>query len=222
MLKDASATAVYGVRGANGVILITTKRGSEGKPKVELRTENAVLSALRLPEYIDGYQYASLINEALLYAGKSPRYTDSELEEFKTGSNPYFYPNINWVDKVLKKNTFQTVNNLSITGGSPFVKYFVNIGYTNQMGIYKEDPSVGYKTNADATRYNFRSNIDIKVAKNLDFSMGLGGIIQKNYYPGVSADRIFNAMKIISPIDYPVTNPDGSIAAGSSYLADNP
>lgn len=222
MLKDASATAVYGVRGANGVILITTKRGTEGKPKVELRTENAVLTALRLPEYIDGYQYASLINEALLYAGKTPRYSDNELQKFKTGSDPYFYPNINWVDEVLKKNTFQTVNNLSITGGNAFVKYYTNIGYTNQMGIYKEDPSVDYKTNANASRYNFRSNIDIKVTKDFDFSMGLGGVIQQNYYPGVSADRIFNAMKIISPIDYSVKNPDGSIAAGSSYLADNP
>lgn len=222
MLKDASATAVYGVRGANGVILITTKRGVEGKPKVEFRTEHAILTALRLPEYIDGYKYAGLVNEALGYAGKDPRYTASEMENFRDGSNPYFYPNVNWVDMILKKNTYQTINNLSVSGGSKFVRYYVNVGLTKQMGIYKEDPAVEYNTNTSVTRYNFRSNVDIDVTKELQVNMGVGGIIQHNYYPGVSSSQIFYAMKVIPPTQYAPVNPDGSISGGAAYLNDNP
>jgi len=222
MLKDASATAVYGVRGANGVILITTKRGEEGKPKVVFRTENAMLTALRLPEYINGYQYAKLVNEAQGYAGLRKRYSKDELEKFRTGSDPYFYPNVDWVDMVLKKNTYQTINNLSVSGGSQNVKYYTNVGYTKEMGIYKEDPKSEYNTNANVTRYNFRSNVDISVTKELDINLGIGGIIKHNYYPGVSADRIFYAIKIIPPIQYQAVNPDGSIAGGAAYLNDNP
>ncbi|MDR1681806.1 MAG: TonB-dependent receptor [Candidatus Symbiothrix sp.] len=222
MLKDASATAVYGVRGANGVILITTKRGVEGKPKVEFRTENAVLSALRLPNYTNAYEYATLINEALIYSGKKKRYSNSELNKFISASDPLFYPDVNWVDEILQKNAYQSINNLSVSGGTETVKYYVNVGYTNQTGLYKEDPKNEYKTNADAMRYNFRSNIDIKVAHNFDLNLGIGGIIQHNYYPGVSADRIFYGMKIIPPLQYPPMNPDGSVAGGQAYLADNP
>lgn len=222
ILKDASATAVYGVRGANGVILITTKRGTEGKPTVTFRSESAVLSAMRLPDYIDGPEYANLVNEALINEGKAPRYTEEELEKFRTGSDPYLYPNVDWVDEVLKQNTFQTINNLSITGGGDIVRYYTNVGYTVQNGIYKEDESHPYATNSQIKRYNFRSNVDISLDKNLTMELGLGGIIRHGNYPGVSAGGIFNALKIISPIQYPVFNPDGSLGGGLAYLGANP
>jgi TonB-linked SusC/RagA family outer membrane protein len=222
MLKDASATAVYGVRGANGVILITTKRGVEGRPKVEFRTENAVLSALRMPNYVNGFEYANLVNEALVYSGKTKRYRNSELNKFITGSDPYLYPDVNWVDEVLNKNAYQSINNLNVSGGNQIVKYYVNIGYTKQTGLYKEDSRNPYRTNADVTRYNFRSNIDVKVNKHFDLNMGIGGIIQHNYYPGVLSSEIFYSIKVIPPIQYQPINPDGSIAGGTAYLADNP
>ncbi len=103
ILKDASATAVYGARGANGVILITTKRGNVGKPSVTFRTETALLTALRRPEYIDAYSYASLMNEARVYNGEAPRWTEEELMKYKDGSEPYLYPNVNWMDEVVKR-----------------------------------------------------------------------------------------------------------------------
>ncbi|MBL1411463.1 TonB-dependent receptor [Sphingobacterium faecale] len=222
MLKDASATAVYGVRGANGVILITTQRGIEGKPKVTFRTENAVLSALRLPKYIDGSAYAELVNEALANANKPAKYTPEDISLYKDGTDPYFHPNIDWSNLILKKNTSQSINNLSVTGGNTFVKYFTSVGYTKQMGIYHEDPNVTYRTNANVSRYNFRSNVDIQVAKNLELNLGLGGIIQHNYYPGASSDEIFMAMRKISPIEYFPINPDGTMSGGTSYLNNNP
>lgn len=122
ILKDASATAVYGARGANGVILITTKRGQIGKPEVTFRSETAVLTALRRPEYIDAYSYASLMNEARIYNGEEPRWTAEELQKYKDGSDPYLYPNVNWMNEVMKKNTMQTINNLSVSGGTDIIK----------------------------------------------------------------------------------------------------
>src|SRR5690606_37560151 len=102
ILKDASATAVYGVRGANGVILLSTKRGAVGKPIVTFRSESAALHALRLPEYINAGQYASLMNEARSNSGDAPRWSEEEIQKFNDGSDPYLYPNSNWSQAVLK------------------------------------------------------------------------------------------------------------------------
>jgi TonB-linked SusC/RagA family outer membrane protein len=223
ILKDASATAVYGVRGANGVILITTKRGALGKPAVTFRTESATLTAMRLPNYINGAEYSGLINEALANNNLPPRYTPEELQKFKDHSDPYLYPDVNWTDAVLKKNTFQSINNLSISGGTEVIKYYANVGYTLLNGIYRQDPANAYKTNAQKKRYNFRSNVDINVSKTISLELGIGGIIQQGNYPGTSAPDIFSALKITSPINFPKVNPDGSVSgASTSYLQNNP
>src|SRR5687767_14100000 len=144
VLKDASATAVYGNRGANGVVLITTKHGANRKPTVTLRTEMAQLTPLRVADYRDGYAYGKLVNEALTNIGQAPKYSDAELQKYKDGSDPYLYPNVDWNDIVLKKHTKQSINNLGISGGSETVKYYVNLGYTIQQGIYNEDSKVTY------------------------------------------------------------------------------
>src|SRR5690606_11444431 len=167
ILKDASATAVYGVRGANGVILINTKRGVIGKPSIDFRTEYATLRAMRLPSYISGGEYASLMNEARIFAGEDPRWSEEELNKYYDGSDPYLYPSSNWTDAVLKRDTWQTINNLSVTGGSEWVQYYTNVGYTVQNGIYKQDPDNKFNTNANIKRYNFRSNVDLKLSESL-------------------------------------------------------
>ncbi len=222
ILKDAAATAVYGVRGANGVILINTKKGVPGKPKVVFRSEVAALTALRLPNYINGAEYASLMNEGLTGAGQAPRWSESEIQAFADGSDPYFYPNVNWTDAILKKNTYQTINNLNVSGGDKIVRYFANVGYTEQSGFWKEDPNSKFETNSNMKRYNFRSNVDINVAENLVLELGLGGIIQAANYPGTSAPALFENMNKIPPIAFPVLNPDGSPAGTSGFLGSNP
>lgn len=224
VLKDASATAVYGVRGANGVILINTKKGKMGKPQVTLRTEFATLHGLRFPDYINGYEFASLMNEAVSNSGNTTvlPWTQEELVMFRDGTDPYLYPNVNWTNEVLNKNAFQTINNLSVTGGNEIVRYFINVGYTSQSGLFKEDPQYEYRTNSLSSRYNFRSNVDINVTKDLILNLGLGGIIEDRTYPGRSANDIFTAMKKISPVAYARQNPDGSPGGGVSYLMDNP
>jgi TonB-linked SusC/RagA family outer membrane protein len=225
ILKDASATAVYGVRGANGVILINTKKGRIGKPKVTLRTEFANLHGLRFPDYINGYEFASLMNEAVAHGTGSTDnlpWTEGDLLNFKNGSDRYSYPSVNWTDEVLKRNAFQTINNLSISGGNDIVRYFVNVGYTMKEGLYKRDPQYKYNTNAMSSRYNFRSNVDVNLSKDLTAELGIGGIIEDRTYPGSSAPWIFDSMKRISPINFPKQNPDGSPGGGVSYLQDNP
>src|SRR5690554_6206221 len=225
ILKDASATAVYGVRGANGVILINTERGPIGMPKVTLRTEFANLHGLRFPDYINGFEFASLMNEAVAHGTGSTDnlpWSEADLLNFKSGADPYSYPSVNWTDEVLKRNAFQTINNLSISGGTDIVRYFVNVGYTMREGLYRQDPQYEYRTNPVSSRYNFRSNIDVNLSKDLIAELGLGGIIEDRTYPGHGAPMIFNSMKKISPINFPKQNPDGSPGGGVSYLQDNP
>jgi TonB-linked SusC/RagA family outer membrane protein len=222
ILKDASATAVYGVRGANGVILINTKRGKTGKPAVTFRTESATLQALRLPDYINAQEYAILMNEALRNNNQPARWTEEEIQKYGDGSDPYLYPNSDWTDAVLKTNTWQTINNLSVTGGNEIFKYYTNVGFTLQDGLYKQDPANEYSTNATVKRYNFRSNVDINVSKSLSLQLGLGGIIQNGNYPGFSAPDIFAAMKIVAPIAYPIRNPDGTPGGAATFVGWNP
>ncbi len=222
VLKDATATAVYGLRGANGVIIINTKRGVAGKPLVTFRTEAARLQPIRLPEFVSGYEYASLWNEALVSNGSGMRWTDDELQKFKDGSDPYLYPNVNWIDAILKPSTSQTISNLSVTGGSDVIKYYTNIGYTLQDGLYRKDAQNAFNTNTSIKRYNFRSNVDINIFENLTVQLGLGGIIQRGNYPGWSSGDIFWAMRTISPIAYPITNPDGTPGGASTFVGVNP
>lgn len=222
IMKDASATAVYGVRGANGVILINTKRGKNGKPKITFRTEQGHLTGLRFPEYINGYEFAGLMNEALANSGKALAWTADELEKFRTGSDPYLYPSVNWVEEVYKKTSDQTINNLSVTGGNEDVRYFINIGFTSQGGLYKEDPDNVYQTNARVNRYNFRSNVDVNITRELVLDLGLSSVIENRNYQGTPAGAIAFATRKISPINFPVQNPDGSVGGGPGYLQDNP
>lgn len=222
VLKDASATAVYGVRGANGVILITTKKGIQGRPKVTLRSETAMLTALRMPEYIGGGEYAELWNEAYRNMGQPDFFTDEEIQKYYDGSDPYLFPNVDWTDEVMKKNTYQTINNLSVNGGTEIIRYYANVGYTEQSGLWKDDPNNEYNTNINMRRYNLRSNVDVNVTDNLILELGIGGIIQQGNYPARSAPDIFWAMRATPPIAFPKQNPDGSPAGITQFLGSNP
>jgi TonB-linked SusC/RagA family outer membrane protein len=210
ILKDASATAVYGNRGANGVILITTKHGIIGSPKVTFRSEAAVVTPLRIEDNINGYEYASLINESRLNVGQPAKYSDAEIQKFKDHSDPYIYPDVDWYDVVFRKHTRQMMNNLGVSGGTAAVKYYVNLGYTLQEGIYNEDPNNTYKTNAALKRYNFRSNTDIQLTKNFSIDLGLSGIMSSTNFPGSGAGRIFDVLKLTEPNLMPIKNPNGS------------
>lgn len=226
VLKDASSTAVYGVRGANGVILITTKKGKMGKPKVTFRSECALLSAMRFPKYVQSWEFATLMNEANINTNSSTLpWTEEDIEKFRTGYDPYLYPNSDWIAAVFKKNTWQMSQNINISGGNETVRYYINLGYIGKDGLYREDKSLDYKTNGGKfRRYNLRSNIDVSLTKDIEVNLGLATTIQDRGYQGTPAGNIWTQIRETSALIYPVRNPDGSIAGGgvTGYLISNP
>ena len=149
-MKDASATAVYGSRGANGVVLVTTKRGLEQKLKITARANFTVSQLKRLPDYVDGYQYGLLANEAKAASGESPLYNSTELEIIRDGLDPDLYPNIDWQDVILNPTSFQQTYYVSAQGGSTVARYFASLGMSNESSAYnasddsKYNKGVGY------------------------------------------------------------------------------
>ncbi len=234
ILKDASTTAVYGIKGANGVVVVTTRRGRIGAPKISFRTEYATLEPTILPKYLDAYNTALLYNQAQVndntYATTpvqnfQPKYTATDLQLFQDGSDPILHPNVDWYNVLFKKYTHQTRSNVDISGGTDAVKYFVSLGYIDQGGVLNNF-SKGQGINGDYfnKRFNYRSNLDIKASKTLDFRVDLYGNSSSVNNPfiltgpntgtvnGSKNDPFyeFGSFQSLSPFAYPIKNPDGS------------
>ncbi len=222
ILKDAASTAIFGIKGANGVIVITTKSGKEGPPKISYTSNVSLQSYTGIPKAVDAYTNAYLMNEAMVNDGLAPRWTDAELQKFKDGSDPLGYPDVNWFDYLTRKSYLQTQHNLSVSGGTKIVKYYASIGYLFEDGIFKKfDSPFGISSVPNNNRYNFRSNVDFALSQNLTVSVKLGGRLQKRYTPaGLQAGSFSydNLEGVISRIiqvpsfAYPVMLPDGRIA----------
>ncbi|UZR98416.1 SusC/RagA family TonB-linked outer membrane protein [Chondrinema litorale] len=204
ILKDASATAVFGVRGANGVIIVTTKTGSTGKPKLSYTSNFGFQSFTELPDLLDSYQYASLRNEASVNMGQTPYFSDQDLELYRNGTDPYFHPSVDWMDFILKDYTFQQQHNFNISGGTKATKYFISLGYFDQNGAYNvEDVQEDFSANPRYQRYNLRSNFDIDFNKNFTASLKLGGQFSNSNFPGSSAGSIFFNLLSTNPMMNP-------------------
>ncbi|WP_142683957.1 SusC/RagA family TonB-linked outer membrane protein [Chitinophaga polysaccharea] len=190
ILKDASA-AVYGSRAANGVMLITTKRGKTGKPVINYSFNQGFSSPSRLPKMADAATYAQIRNEIQYYnnpaGGMNQFYTDEQIQKFRDGSDPVNYPNTDWQKATLKKTATQNQHSLSVNGGGENVRYYVSLGMINQDGLYKSGVT---KYN----QYNFRSNIDADVTKRLKVSLYLSGRQEDRLYPTTSAGDIFRGI----------------------------
>lgn len=190
ILKDASA-AVYGSRAANGVILVTTKRGTTGKPVISYSFNQGFSSATRLPKLADAGTFATILNEIDYYnnpaGGMNQFYSADEIEKFRNGSDPVNYPNTNWQKASLKNFALQNQHNLGINGGTDNVKYYVSLGTIYQDGLYK-DGATKYK------QYNFRSNIDANVTKDFKVSLGLSGRQENRNFPTSSAENTFRSI----------------------------
>ena len=184
VLKDASATAVFGVRGANGVILITTKRGSEGDAKISFNTSNSVIAPTATIEMANAYQYATFYNQMQKNdnPNATPMFSDAIIQKFKDHSSPILYPDVNWVDYCLKKASIQTQHNINISGGTKTVRYFISGGAYTQGGLFKEF-DLPYHLDYRYSRFNYRSNLDIDVTKNTTLSLNLGGNMDDTYKP---------------------------------------
>ncbi|MEN7547687.1 TonB-dependent receptor [Rapidithrix thailandica] len=186
VLKDASA-AIYGSQAANGVILITTKRGKKGKPTVNFNFNQGFNQPTRLPEMADAATYATMLNEIDMYRSRTPRFSDEEIQKFRDGSDPWYYPNTNWYDEVIKPFSSQYKSNLSVSGGGEKVRYFVSLG-TNREDGYYENSATKY------TQYNFRSNIDADLTKHIKVSFDVSGRQENRDFPTRSAGSIFRGL----------------------------
>lgn len=226
VLKDASATAVFGVRGANGVILITTKRGSEGKAKISFSTSAGVNVRTKELEFANSYQYASYYNDMMVNDGGVPTFNETQLEKFRTHSDPILYPDINWIDYCMDKAAFQSQHNLNISGGTDNMRYFVSAGMFTQGGMFKQFNATD-NFNFDYKRYNYRANLDFDVTKTTLLSVNIGGRIESKRTPESGEDQnqlfrklywavpfagagIIDGKRIVSNGDYlPFTGTDG-------------
>ncbi|MBS1920504.1 MAG: TonB-dependent receptor [Bacteroidetes bacterium] len=184
ILKDASA-AIYGAEAANGVILITTKRGAAGKPQISVSLNHAISKPTVLPKLADAATYAQMLNEISLYSGGSTVYSPDEIKKFQDGSDPFKYPNTNWVNTVFKPSSNQDYANVSLSGGSEGLKYFVSLGSNYQDGIYRNSA-----TNYSQT--DFRSNIDAKISDNIKVSLDVAGRQENRNSPTISRSLIFD------------------------------
>lgn len=184
VLKDASATAVYGIRGANGVIIVTTKRGSLGTTKISFNSSVGAQVPTRLVENADSYQYAILHNATILGDDSNavPYFSDAAIKAFKNGGT-LIYPNSNWVNYLVKPTSLQTQHNFNITGGSEKIKYFFSLGYLYQNGQFKTF-DVGNAYQFGFHRYNYRTNLDLDLTKTTKMSLTIGGRSELRQQPG--------------------------------------
>lgn len=214
VLKDASATAVYGVRGANGVILITTKRGLKGKPVLSISTQSAFQQPIRKPHYLGSYDFAVLSNEALRNDGKPEEYSAADLQHYKDHDSPYTHPDNDYYDDFLKKLSWQQRSNISVRGGSDVLSYFISANHTHQEGLYKDFPNSRYTTNTNFERINFRSNLDFYVSRTVQLGVDLNGRLEVRKQPNFGTD-LFDKIRRLPPNFQSYINPDGSLGGRS-------
>lgn len=207
ILKDAAAASVYGVQGGNGVVLITTRKGNLGKPKLTYSNQFTYSTFTSYPDFFNSTQYAEVLNEGLRNAGQNPFYSDAEIELFRTGLDPINYPNTDWKNLVLDEWGFQQRHNLNLSGGTEKVKYFVSGGYLDQGSNYSTDV-------LSFQQFNIRSNLNADVTDNLNLTLNLAARRGEREAPAYSAFDIFRELSRALPVDL-AYYPDGTPARPS-------
>ena len=220
VLKDASATAVYGVRAANGVVLVTTRKGQAAQtPQIDVKMEAGVSRMGQLPQFIDGPNYMRMYNEAL----GSEFYTPQQIAATANGTDPYLYPNVNWMDQIFTKNSSNASASISIRGGGERARYYVTAAYIRDNGNLYTNPDTDYSTNIHVSRYNFRSNIDMNLTKSTVLTLELGANMTDAHQPATVASSTEYSSKVSSlfthvynmnPTSMPVRVPIGYDESG--------
>lgn len=214
VLKDASATAIYGSKGANGVVLINTRRGKESKINISAKVEGFYNTFTRVPDFVDGYTYASMANEAKITRNEEPLYSASELELFRLGLDPDLFPNVDWMDVMMRDGAWSSRATLNMSGGGKTARYFVSGSYQDQQGMYKVDNAMkDYNTNTNYRKWTYRMNVDIDITKSTLLRVGVSGSLRKQNDPGVGTDAIWTVLMGYNSIMMPVTYSDGRIPA---------
>ena len=211
VLKDAAATAVYGVRGANGVVLVTTKRGSKEKIQVTARATVKLSQIKRLPEYLSSYDYARLANEARAMSGEADIYTPIQLDIIKNNLDPELYPNVNWIDEIIKKTSLQENYYASARGGGDVAQYFVSVGYRHEGAAYRQKENQFHQP-LSYDQLTYRANINMNLTKRSELYFGVDGNISNYTTPGgKNTNQVWEDVLQLNPLMFPVTYADGTL-----------
>lgn len=224
VLKDASATAVYGAEGANGVVLVTTKRGMAQKTAISVNVEHAIRTPIRMPQSLDSYRTLSLYNEATWNEKGNPltnwlpTYDDVTLERYRTGYDPDLYPNTDWLD-LLRDNTNVSRYTINFRGGGDRVKFFASGAYYTENGLYNSNTVENYDANLKYERYNLRSNIDMELTKTTKMNVDMSGYFVKQNAPMTSADNLWSIISMAPRYLFPMMYSDGTFSEHPVYSA---
>ena len=217
ILKDASATAVYGVRGANGVVLVTTKRGQSGRLKITARMNFTMSHLNRMPEYLRAYDYATLVNEARVVRGDNPLYSDQEIKFIQYHLDDDLYPDVDWQKETMKRNGFQQTYYLSAQGGGETARYFISMGGSDEGAAYKVAPENTIRSGVGYNAYNYRINLDVSMTKTTTLYFGVDGYLTLRKQPGfANTDYLWYAQSMLTPLTIPIMYSTGHIPAYGS------
>lgn len=210
ILKDASATAVYGVRGANGVVLVTTKRGLVDRIQITARANSTLSRLNKLPSYLRAYDYATLANEASIVRGQAPLYDETEMGIIRDGLDQDMYPDVDWQNEILNKNFWRQSYYVSGRGGSEVARYFLSLGGKSESAAYKVDKNSVYSSNVGFDTYNYRINLDVNLTKSTKVYLGSDGFLSRLDQPGVAnTDYIWGAQSRLTPLSIPTKYSNG-------------
>lgn len=221
ILKDAAATAIYGVRGANGVVLITTRSGYQGAPKISIRAETGVVQPTQIPEFVNSPQFAELYNEAFASENNGElKYTPEEIEMYRTGADPDLYPDVDWMDALFKKLSFNERVSANVSGGGSIARYFVSASFYNEGSIFKNDNMRTYDSSINYKKFSFRSNLDINISPTTIMTVNLANVYETRVRPG--STTIWNTAFQASPNTIPIRYSDGSYSSPDVSSGQNP
>ncbi|MFC5683114.1 SusC/RagA family TonB-linked outer membrane protein [Flavobacterium sp. MAHUQ-51] len=212
ILKDAASTAIYGAEGANGVILVTSKRGKAQKTLISYRGEYSLLQPTRLPEFLGAVDFMKLYNEGLSNEGKQPKFSDEVIARTQSGLDPDLYPDVQWLD-LLRNTTNNQRHTLNFRGGGEKARFFISGAYFGESGLFKSNPNVNYENNIGLKRYNLRSNVDFDVTNTTLLRVDLSGQYLETNYPGVGTAALFRNITLAPPNLYPMIFSDGTFAS---------
>lgn len=220
ILKDATATALYGARGANGVILITTKEGQEGPPRVNVRIENSFSAPTSVLEMADPITYMRMANEAVSTRDplKQVPYSNSKIDNTIRGTNPYVYPSVDWMDMLIKDYTSNQRVNMNISGGGKVVRYYVAGSFSNDTGILKVDKRNNFNNNISSKKYLLHSNININMTKSTEMVVRLHGTFNDYQGPISGGSDLYKKILKVSPVRFPAYYEADATFAGADHI----
>ena len=216
--KDALSSMFLGMRSSRGTLLITTKEPIKEGFQLSFTGRFGVQSALKTPKPLSAYQYAYLLNEALQNDGKDPLYSYDDFNKFRTHSNPYTHPDINWFDEILNKNAITQAYNLNVTGGNRVTQYFVSVGYQGEKGLFANPTdNDAHDTNLSYSRYMITSKVNINITDDFTAKVTLLGRVEDGNQPGVSYGNLLNSIYNTPNNAYPIKNPNGTWGGNKTF-----